>query len=332
MLLASLRLGFLLTTLVVSLQLAAAPRFWTLTGVRFADHIGASSWGGVVSGSFSYDDATHTIAQWNVRVSQVEGGQWFPGFTYVPANSITTGSDQRTLYFAASASRGLLITPIAPLDGSNATVPLDLPGPPCPGALESGGEWDTYRCIAAGSLTLTPLAPPVVLVQVDEFYNLALRHYFITANDAEKADLDTGVHSGWKRTGESFKAYATGSSASGSINPVCRYYSDPQDYEWGGGVDSHFLSADAGECLSVFRKYANGLWTYENDNAFQINLPDKATGTCPSGTIPVYRLWNQPADSNHRYTTSAAIKADMLGAGFLAEGYGPNAVAMCAVQ
>jgi hypothetical protein len=68
------------------------------------------------------------------------------------------------------------------------------------------------------------------------------------------------------------------------------------------------------------------------NNAFQINLPDRATGACPSGTIPVYRLWNQRADSNHRYTTSTAIRAQMLAAGYLAEGYGPDGVVMCAVQ
>jgi hypothetical protein len=74
------------------------------------------------------------------------------------------------------------------------------------------------------------------------------------------------------------------------------------------------------------------LWFLENDNAFQIDLPDKATGTCPGGTIPVYRLWNQRTDSNHRYTTSAPIKADMLAAGYVAEGYGADGVVMCAVQ
>jgi hypothetical protein len=158
-----------------------------------------------------------------------------------------------------------------------------------------------------------------------------LRHYFTTARAAEKQALDTGVYPGWVHTGESFKAFATGSSAGGTINPVCRYYSDPGNPEW-GGVDSHFYSADAGECLSVFRKYASGFWMFESDNVFQINLPDTATGTCPGGTIPVYRLWNQRADSNHRYTTRAAIKAEMLAAGYVAEGYGADGVVMCAVQ
>lgn len=46
----------------------------------------------------------------------------------------------------------------------------------------------------------------------------------------------------------------------------------------------------------------------------------------------MYRLWNQRVDSNHRDTTSTAIKAQMVAAGYLAEGYGPDDVAMCAVQ
>jgi hypothetical protein len=54
------------------------------------------------------------------------------------------------------------------------------------------------------------------------------------------------------------------------------------------------------------------------------------TGACPMGTIPVYRLWNQRADSNHRYTTDAAIKAQMIANGYVAEGYGPDSVIMCA--
>jgi hypothetical protein len=40
-------------------------------------------------------------------------------------------------------------------------------------------------------------------------------------------------------------------------------------------------------------------------------------------------LWNGRADSNHRYTTSLAIKATMIGKGYIAEGYGPDQVTMC---
>jgi len=74
------------------------------------------------------------------------------------------------------------------------------------------------------------------------------------------------------------------------------------------------------------------IFTYETQNAFYIDLPDINTGACPAGTVPVYRLWNNRADTNHRYTTSLAIRAQMLAKGYIAEGYGPNAVSMCAAQ
>ena len=57
--------------------------------------------------------------------------------------------------------------------------------------------------------------------------------------------------------------------------------------------------------------------------------PDTATGACPAGTIPVYRLWNGRADSNHRYTADPVTKAQMLAKGYVAEGYGSDAVSMC---
>ena len=63
-----------------------------------------------------------------------------------------------------------------------------------------------------------------------------------------------------------------------------------------------------------------------------IALPDTASGMCPNGTIPVYRLWNGRADSNHCYTSDPTVKAQMIAKGYVAEGYGPNAVGMCALQ
>jgi len=336
MLLPFLRFGFLFTALVASFHVAAAPRFWTLTGVRFDD--GPA----VGSGYFSYDDATRTIANWNVHVPPAN---FLPAFTYVPSNSsmsVSQGAGAVTPTLVLSASVGvtglnlemrqLQIAPLAALDASNATVSLDTSSSKefFPSLVPPRG-----RSIIAGSLALTAVPPPIVIVQVDEFYHLGLRHYFITADATEKQALDTGVHSGWVRTGESFKAYAKGSRPDGSVDPVCRYYSPPFiETDFGVfplGVDSHFLSADAAECYSV-RRGCCGPWELENDNAFQIDLPDKATGACPGGTIPVYRLWNQRPDSNHRYTTSVAIKAEMRAAGYLAEGYGVDGVVMCAVQ
>lgn len=86
-----------------------------------------------------------------------------------------------------------------------------------------------------------------------------------------------------------------------------------------------------GECVRVIVKFPSE-WLLESDNVFQINPPDKPTGACPDGTVPIYRLWNQRGDSNHRYATSVAIKNQILAAGYVSEGYGPDGVVMCAVQ
>ncbi len=47
-------------------------------------------------------------------------------------------------------------------------------------------------------------------------------------------------------------------------------------------------------------------------------------------TVPVYRVWDNRVDSNHRYTTSWTIRNQMVAQGGVAEGYGPNGVIMCA--
>ena len=335
-----LRTGLLAATLVASLHVAAAPRYWMLTGVDFR-----TGYSGHATGYFSYDDATQTISNWNVQVDRFFV-DILPGFTYVPGNSTTSviqpaGAAAPTLLFSATMGvpgpyflvRQLRLIPLAALDGSNVTVPL--------ATFSSIEEFPSLkppdsRVVTAGSLTLIPEPPAVAVAQVDEFYNAALRHYFITADAAEKQALDTGVTSGWIRTGESFKAYAKGSNTSGSVNPVCRFYGPPEICSYYGygcvvGPDSHFFSADSGECQTVFRGFG-GIWQLERDNAFQINLPDKTSGACQVGTTPVYRLWNQRVDSNHRYTTSAAIRTQMLAAGYRAEGYGADGVVMCAVQ
>jgi hypothetical protein len=67
----------------------------------------------------------------------------------------------------------------------------------------------------------------------------------------------------------------------------------------------------------------------ESSNVFEIGLPDPATGACPAGTAPVYRIWNNRADSNHRYTTRTTIRDQMVAKGGIVEGYGQPPVAMC---
>ena len=162
------------------------------------------------------------------------------------------------------------------------------------------------------------VVPPNKLAAV-EFYHAGYDHYFVAASAQDIIDLDTGVHPGWMRTGYGFNVWE---SAGGSTNPVCRYYIPP------GYGDSHFFSAAPDECAIALVKFP---WLFkETDAAFYISLPDQATGACAATEIAVYRLWNGRADSNHRYTTSAAVKAAMIAAGYVAEGYGPDQVDMCA--
>jgi hypothetical protein len=166
-----------------------------------------------------------------------------------------------------------------------------------------------------------PQATPPASTPIVEFYHPALDHYFITSDAGEIEALDSKTLRGWGRTGQVFFA----PTASASAQPVCRYYGLPA-----AGLASHFYSASVQECNALAQNYPTS-WVKETDTAFFIDLPDVATGTCRAGSIPVWRLWNDRADSNHRYTTNANVRAAMLAQGYVAEGYGPLAVAMCAV-
>ena len=44
----------------------------------------------------------------------------------------------------------------------------------------------------------------------------------------------------------------------------------------------------------------------------------------------MYRVFSNRPDANHRYTTSRAIRDQMVAKGWLAEGDGPDLVVMCA--
>ena len=106
---------------------------------------------------------------------------------------------------------------------------------------------------------------------------------------------------------------------------MCRAYGNPAD-----GLDSHFYSASPQECVATLTKF-NGSWLLEASEVFEMELPDTSTGACTSGGTPIYRVWNNRADSNHRYTTTIADRDAMVAKGYIKEGYGPNAVTLCAL-
>ena len=126
-------------------------------------------------------------------------------------------------------------------------------------------------------------------VQIVEFYNATLDHYFITADPQEISDLDTGVHAGWVRTGYAFQGVKAGVNLTGST-PICRFYGLPQ-----AGLDSHFYSATPTECQAVQAKFV-GQWELESTEVFRAYPVDPNTGLCPSNTEAIYRLYNNRAD------------------------------------
>ena len=164
---------------------------------------------------------------------------------------------------------------------------------------------------------------PVVPVTAVEFYHQALDHYFVSDLAPDIDALDAGRIAGWARTGKAFKVWPIDL---GFLANVCRFYIPPEH------GNSHFFSASRTECNDVAGKVGNDPnfsgYVLETSEAFAVAMPDTA-GKCPANWTAVYRLWNGRADSNHRYTTDPAVKAQMIARGYAAEGYGDDPVAMC---
>lgn len=154
-----------------------------------------------------------------------------------------------------------------------------------------------------------------------EFYHQQFDHYFISSNPAEISDLDTGKHPGWTRTGYRFAVVKAGSTYAGTV-PMCRFYSPK--------LDTHFYSANPQECADVKVKFPD-VWQLESDEVFRAFRVDPNTGACPADTTPVYRLYNNRPDANHRYTTQISAYVYMVGKGYVPEGDGNPAlpVAFC---
>ncbi len=161
----------------------------------------------------------------------------------------------------------------------------------------------------------TPVDPsPVTVV---EYHHAAFDHYFVTWLPDEIAKLDAGVFTGWARTGQAFAAWP---AVVAGTSPVCRIYIVP------AAGDSHFYGRDAAECAATIAAHPE--FVLEAAPFMALAVP--VAGACAAGTVPVYRVFNHRADANHRYTTSAAIRATMEAAGWIVEGDGADRIAYCA--
>ncbi len=159
------------------------------------------------------------------------------------------------------------------------------------------------------------LAPTLALAASSsafEYFHGGYGHYFVTAAPLEIAALDSGQFAGWARTGESFDVLALNEAASAN---VCRFWSG-QTF---APKSSHFYTPFDWEC-AIVKGYP--AWQFEGE-VFAMMLADPF-GACAGGTIPLYRLYNDGKGNapNHRYTTSMAIRAEMLAQGWIAEGRG----------
>ena len=178
------------------------------------------------------------------------------------------------------------------------------------------GSNPTHFFIDDVSLTTSTASTSTTVI---EFYNTNLDNFFITANAGEAAAIDSGsAGPGWYRTGFTFK--------SGGSSSVCRFYGSQYP-----GPNSHFYTADAGECdyliqLQSVTPSTEKRWNFESLDFQTTPAPN---GACPAGTTPVYRAYNNGSnrgvDSNHRITTSMTAITQVVNDGWIFEG-----VVMCA--
>jgi len=269
--------------------------------------------------------------QGGVFKSSDGGESWVVASQGLPAVSIgklVIGSGSPSPVYTAT-SAGIF----ASSDGAMSWTPINNAGLPNVGvsdlAIDGTGSvlWaptigGLFEYQLAGGSSSTGAGSPSTTAPVIEYYNAAFDHFFITSNADEIAKLDSGATAGWTRTGLQFNAYA---GSAGDTAPVCRFFSTAF-----APKSSHFYTPFASECAVV---QASAGWSLESGAAFYIALP-AADGSCVAGLMPVYRLYNdgQGGAPNHRYTTDAAVRVQMIDRGWVPEGLGADAVEMCAPQ
>ena len=207
------------------------------------------------------------------------------------------------------------LTPTQVHDILVGTAKSFIAGSTCNTSICGPGIVDTNAAVRAAAATAPPA--PVTVV---EYYNAMLDHFFITWVPAEQANLDAGnTPTRWVRTGYAFKAYT---APVAGASPVCRYYIPP------ALGDSHFFGRGTTECNATGAQHPT--FVLEDAAFMQMFLP--VAGACPANTTPIYRVFSNRADANHRYMTDRAVRDMMVSRGWVAEGDGPDLVVMCAPQ
>jgi Repeat of unknown function (DUF5648) len=174
------------------------------------------------------------------------------------------------------------------------------------------------RLLSFGLLLLLAAAPRAMpaWVVASEFYEPATNHYVLTTSSLEAAQLHAS-DAAWGRTAFAFRV---SDGPAPGLRPVCRFFGSF------GSKAAHFYTMDADECESV--KLASG-WMFEG-GAFYAH-PAQPDGSCPVGTRPVYRLYNDSRGGapSHRFTPVHSERSRMIDLGWVPEGAGPYGVAFC---
>ena len=249
--------------------------------------------------AFSFDSATGAIGQTRIYRNDSVGG--FTGPVFSTSMAITPDGA-----YLAAADEDIAGSPQAPrLVAINAAT----------GAQSNAVALapDARPTVAATKRACK--STPAVQTAI-EYYHAAFDHYFATSIADEITKLDNGTFAGWARTGKQFNVYATGTA--GTV-PTCRFFSTSF-----GAKSSHFYATSTSECTTVM---ANPNWQFEGE-VFATQAP-AADGTCASANVPLYRLYNNGSGGapNHRYTTQADVRTQMIGQGWIPEGLGIGVVA-----
>lgn len=217
---------------------------------------------------------------------------------------------------AQNASCTVLVQFVPAAAGSRAAT-LDV--------INSGATNPVSVPLAGNGASISGGGGPGAKVSVIEYFNAALNHYFITPNAVEIALLGKPPFEAWQPTGLAFSAYAPAGAPAGTVG-VCRFFNDHFL-----GVSTHFYAPHGLGCEQTLAQFPD--WSLEDPQLFNASLPDAATGNCPSGQVPVYRLFNNGMGGapNHRFTVDPAVRQQMVDRGYTPEGAGIG-VGWCAPQ
>ncbi len=191
--------------------------------------------------------------------------------------------------------------------------------------INSGATNPVSVPLAGNGASMSSGGGPGAKVSVIEFFNASLNHYFITSNAVEISLLGKPPFEAWQPTGLAFGAYAPTGAPAGTV-AVCRFFNDHFL-----GVSTHFYAPHGLGCEQTLAQFPD--WSLEDAQLFNASLPDATTGSCPSGQIPVYRLFNNGMGGapNHRFTVDPAVRQQMIDKGYTPEGFGIG-VGWCAPQ